>query len=211
MKRTNKSKMCKRPFNCAEARTREVFFFYIHILLQNFQSKAAWIQLEPTKINIANHLWRCCVQLWARAVCQSPCAVIKNRLRCSVVISCKAARRSGPWEERLGIWLLISSSKPDQGCTGHSPANTRQYRRRHSFVTVWYVAISLAPPPAFPSRSPPPPLAASPCGFVHPSVLRHEELFCKIEKKKKISKAAECWELTVHFFMQGARPLHPFF
>lgn len=30
------------------------------------------------------------------------------------------------------------------------------------------------------------------------------------EEKKK-SKAAECWELTVHFFMQGARPLLPFF
>lgn len=147
--------------------------------------------------------------------------MIKNRLRCSGWSLAKQHGAADRGKSGSTFGLLISSSEPNQDRTGHSPANTRQYRRAHtrrnsaarrrrSFVTVWCVAISLGPPPAFPkpfsSSSP----RCLPCGFVRPSVLRHEELFCKIEKKKKkISKAADCWELTVHFFMQDL--CFPFF
>lgn len=107
-----------------------------------------------------------------------------------------------------------------QDCTGHSPANTRQYRHahtqrnsaarwRHSFVTVWYVAISLGPPLAFPTILLFLPLCL-PRGFVHLSILRHEGLFCKIEKKKKTSKAPDCWELTVHFLCRAQDLCFPF-
>lgn len=112
----------------------------------------------------------------------------------------KAARSSGPRESRLNIWLFILSSRP-AGLHGHSPASTRQYRHahtqrnsaarwRHSFVTVWYVAISLRPPPAFPAILLFL-LLCLPRGFVRLSILRHEGLFCKIQKKK-ISKAPDC-------------------